>query len=77
MPNLAALRAAIFYYLLKTDGEGGTYVPPPPAVRGLTKRIKGFPLTNVRNSSNVMAARYLRKTTPYYTQFYIVCEKFS
>ena len=35
MPNLAALRAAIFLLSAKNRwGGGGTYVPPP-AVRGL------------------------------------------
>ena len=36
MPNLAALRAAIFLLSAK-NRWGGTYVPPPPAVRGLTR----------------------------------------
>ena len=34
MPNLAALRAAIFCYLRKTKGVAHM-CPPPPAVRGL------------------------------------------
>ena len=37
MPNLAALRAAIFCYLRKTDG-GGTMCPPP-AVRRVKKHL--------------------------------------
>ena len=37
MPNLAALRAAILYYLRKTDG--GAHMCPP-AVRGLTQNAK-------------------------------------
>ena len=30
MPNLAALRAAIFLLSAKNRWGGGTYVPPPP-----------------------------------------------
>ena len=38
MPNLAALRAAIFLLSAK-NRWGGTYVPPPPAVRGLKEIV--------------------------------------
>ena len=54
MPNLAALRAAIFLLPAK-NRLGGTYVPPP-AVRGLINprpaggQILPPPLSNIRDN---------------------------